>query len=249
MNNPVLSTEEYCGDVAHYQGVRNSKNSIIIIGRDNVSKDTILIQNLIDSLHQKDWLIVWYEHRGAIVAKWLIEKSDKILGDYKSNLWLVKITKTLVLLTHPWKWDYFLDMAFKNTWIISYRAKKLAMFIRNLGLDKNVFIVARSAGGRVASLVENESTVRKIVSMAYPFKHPQKPEESMRTKPLATLKKPFLIFQGEHDEYGGREVLEKYPFSPQVRIEFLNTDHDFHLDDTTWNNVIIKMKEFFNLQN
>ncbi len=241
-----FSIESNHGDIAHYQGVRDSKNVIIIIGRDNVTKDTVLIKNLIDSLNQKDWLVIWYEHQGAILAKWLIEKTDNILGDHKSNLLLVKITKTFVLLTHPWKWNYFIDMLFKNTWVISYRAKKLARFIHDLGPDKNVYIIARSAGGRVASLVEHEPTVRKSVCMAYPFKNPKNNEEPMRTKPLASLKKPFLIFQGERDEYGGRDVLKKYSFSPHVHIEFVDTDHDFILDDHTWNNIIMQIREFFN---
>lgn len=97
--------------------------------------------------------------------------------------------------------------------------------------DSKIIVLARSSGGRISSLVADEVGIDQIVCLGYPFKHPEKSEEVERYLHLKNTKTPMLIFQGIHDEYGGLDILQKYSFSPAVKIEFLDTDHDFKISE------------------
>jgi predicted alpha/beta-hydrolase family hydrolase len=116
--------------------------------------------------------------------------------------------------------------------------------MRSFSKDQNIFIISRSSGGRVASLIEDEPIIKKIICLSYPFKHPEKDEEPLRTKHLEYIQKPLLIIQGYKDAYGGKEVLEKYRLSPSISLSFLDTDHEFRLSESEWKDTVKKIKEF-----
>jgi hypothetical protein len=52
--------------------------------------------------------------------------------------------------------------------------------------------------------------------------------------------KPFFIFQGVRDDYGGTDVREKYKLPKNVELSFFETDHGF-MDISTGE--AIRMKE------
>jgi uncharacterized protein len=91
----------------------------------------------------------------------------------------------------------------------------------------DVFIGGKSMGGRMASMVADELSVRGLVCLGYPF-HPPGAPEKLRTKHLETLKTPALILQGERDPFGPREEVTRYKLSKSIRIEWLEDgDHSF----------------------
>ncbi|MGB0629585.1 MAG: alpha/beta family hydrolase [Alphaproteobacteria bacterium] len=94
-----------------------------------------------------------------------------------------------------------------------------------LGPD-NLIIGGKSMGGRIASMVADESGVSGLVCLGYPFHPPGKPEK-LRTEHLAALKTPALILQGERDPFGRREEVVGYELAPSIRVEYLpDGDHD-----------------------
>jgi len=97
--------------------------------------------------------------------------------------------------------------------------------VRQTGND--VFIGGKSMGGRMASMVADELSVRGLVCLGYPFHPPGAPEKT-RTKHLEKLKTKTLIVQGERDPFGTRDDVAKYELSKSIHIEWLaDGDHSF----------------------
>ena len=85
----------------------------------------------------------------------------------------------------------------------------------------------KSFGGRMASLIADEIGARGLICLGYPFHAPGKPGEP-RVAHLAGLRTPGLILQGEHDPFGGREVVSGYRLSAAIALHWLTDgDHDF----------------------
>lgn len=84
----------------------------------------------------------------------------------------------------------------------------------------------KSMGGRMASLVAEESAVRGLVCLGYPFHPPGRPER-LRTAHLEALRCPTLIVQGTRDPFGTAEEVAGYALSPAIRIHWIaDGDHD-----------------------
>jgi len=99
--------------------------------------------------------------------------------------------------------------------------------ISELGGAERLVIGGKSMGGRMASLVADETGVRGLVCLGYPFHPPGQPEKT-RTAHLAALRTPALIVQGTRDTLGSREDVAGYELSPQIRIVWLEDgDHSF----------------------
>jgi len=64
-------------------------------------------------------------------------------------------------------------------------------------------IGGKSMGGRIASMVADESGVRALVCLGYPF-HPQGNSEKLRVAHLTALRTPTLIVQGTRDPFRDR---------------------------------------------
>ena len=85
------------------------------------------------------------------------------------------------------------------------RAPVLDAFYRSvletLGSPERLVIGGKSMGGRVASRIADDSGVRGLVCLGYPFHPPRKPEK-LRTAHLVGLRCPTLILQGTRDPFG-----------------------------------------------
>ena len=80
-------------------------------------------------------------------------------------------------------------------------------------------------GGRMASMVADESSVRGLVCFGYPF-HPPGNHERLRTAHLERLSTPALIIQGERDPFGTREDVARYNLSASITIQWIEDgDH------------------------
>ncbi|MBU2895777.1 alpha/beta fold hydrolase [Vibrio hepatarius] len=93
--------------------------------------------------------------------------------------------------------------------------------------DKRIIIGGKSMGGRMASLLSQDSKVAGIACLGFPFHPPGKPE-NYKGEHLATLEKECLILQGERDTFGKREECHDFELSNKVRVEFIpDGDHSF----------------------
>jgi uncharacterized protein len=96
--------------------------------------------------------------------------------------------------------------------------------IKKLG-PKGLVIGGKSMGGRIASLVADESGVAGLVCLGYPF-HPIGKPDKLRVEHLKTIKTPTLILQGERDLFGTREEVARFKLSRAVRIVWMKDgDH------------------------
>jgi predicted alpha/beta-hydrolase family hydrolase len=99
--------------------------------------------------------------------------------------------------------------------------------IAELGGGPRVVIGGKSLGGRIASMVADETRARGLVCLGYPFHPPGQPDK-LRTAHLGALQTPALIIQGERDAFGGREEITRYGLAPAIRIEWMpDGDHSW----------------------
>ena len=99
--------------------------------------------------------------------------------------------------------------------------------IQSLGGGRQLVIGGKSLGGRIASMVADETQVCGLVCLGYPF-HPPGKAPGARLKHLKSLRTPALVVQGTRDNFGSRSDVEKYELSQQIRIAWIEDgDHSF----------------------
>jgi predicted alpha/beta-hydrolase family hydrolase len=99
--------------------------------------------------------------------------------------------------------------------------------IAELGGGARLVIGGKSMGGRIASYVADQAAVRGLLCLGYPF-HPPGDPQRLRTAHLRDLRTRTLIVQGTRDPFGGRDEVAGYPFSPAIRLLWLEDgDHSF----------------------
>lgn len=98
--------------------------------------------------------------------------------------------------------------------------------VAELGPDRLV-IGGKSLGGRIASMIADESGVRGLVCLSYPFHPPQAPEK-LRVAHLRTLATPTLVIQGTRDPFGLPVEIMSYNLPEAVELYYLEDgDHSF----------------------
>ena len=99
--------------------------------------------------------------------------------------------------------------------------------IAQLGGGARLVIGGKSLGGRIASLVADETGARGLVCLGYPFHPPGRPER-LRTAHLQDLRTPALLVQGTRDPFGSREEVRGYRLSRCIRLAWIEEgDHSF----------------------
>jgi predicted alpha/beta-hydrolase family hydrolase len=98
--------------------------------------------------------------------------------------------------------------------------------IERLGAER-LLIGGKSLGGRIASMVADNSGVRGVVCLGYPF-HPPGNAAKLRTAHLERLTTPALILQGTRDPFGKPDEVGSYALSATIRIHWIEDgDHSF----------------------
>ena len=176
--------------------------------------------------------MVWFESRIMQIARWRDAQLERLLGG-RLLTWCQShgvmgkhvrhLINALILMMRPDMWSY-LSKRFVDPNMLS--ARDLRQFLHQYH-HRSVHLLAHSAGGIVSSLVANEPAIASMVCFGYPFKHPQKQEEAVRTAHLSAVCKPFLIFQGDQDEYGTSHDARRYPLSASTVVKSIHSDHDY----------------------
>lgn len=105
---------------------------------------------------------------------------------------------------------------------------RLSRFVRQYGVGQ-VIVLAHSAGGVLGASIAGEPAISRLIGFGYPFRHPQRGDEAYRTRHLATLAKPFLIIQGDRDDYGDADAARRYRLSPHITLWRVDADHGYDL--------------------
>ena len=99
--------------------------------------------------------------------------------------------------------------------------------INTLGASRLV-IGGKSMGGRIASMVADETGVCGLVCLGYPFHAPGRPENLDRLAHLVHLKTPSLFCQGTRDTLGKSDDVKGYTLSKAITLHWLEDgDHGF----------------------
>jgi len=97
--------------------------------------------------------------------------------------------------------------------------------IDKIGADKLV-IGGKSMGGRIASMIADEASVRGLLCLSYPFYGAGRAAKP-RIEHLKPLKTKTLICQGKRDPMGNYETISKLKLSPAIKIHWAEDgDHD-----------------------
>ena len=88
-------------------------------------------------------------------------------------------------------------------------------------------IGGKSMGGRIASMIADETDVAGLVCLSYPF-HPTGKPAQTRIEHLRAIKTSTLILQGTRDPFGRRDEVAEYPLATSVHLHWLEDgDHSF----------------------
>ncbi|KLN62067.1 alpha/beta hydrolase [Kiloniella spongiae] len=93
--------------------------------------------------------------------------------------------------------------------------------------QRPLYIMGKSLGGRMASMIADETTVTGTICLGYPFHPPGKPEKT-RTAHLENKKTPCLIVQGTRDPFGKPDEVEHYLLSDKIKL-YWSEDGDHNL--------------------
>lgn len=97
--------------------------------------------------------------------------------------------------------------------------------ISELGASRLV-IGGKSMGGRMATMIADESKVRGLLCLGYPFYGAGRADKP-RTAHLETLRTPTLICQGKRDPMGNHEIVSGLKLSKSIKINWAEDgDHD-----------------------
>lgn len=231
-------------------GSLDSSDLIVVVGRNNYKKTSASLDALLHDLHSAGYSICWFEPRHRQVARWRDRRFARLLNG-RLSAWCKKhpllgrhlrqLTKTFILLVRPDKWIYFSKYF--------YHANRLAagdlheLLVRLPSGRAHLF--THSAGGIVASQIASTPAIASIVCFGYPFKHPDHDEEPIRTMHLPAVSKPFLIFQGDRDEYGTAQDARRYRLSGSTIVESVASGHGYgRLEPAEYHRCLRLLKDF-----
>jgi pimeloyl-ACP methyl ester carboxylesterase len=223
-----------------------NKQIILLVGRENLEKDSHLFTDVFDHLRTLPYSI-FYDPNDVI--RHLVQHSffTYVPKFIRQAAWLRKIVRTTVIAFVFFKQGLFSSSYIKafrtNPNDINLRMIALASQLKKFPVNTKITLIGRSAGAILATKVSLEFPIQQIICLGYPFKHPEKAEETYRFEHLVDVNTPTLIIQGERDAYGGREILEKYPMNTSIQIIFEDLDHDFTLTEETRLRLIKLIKE------
>lgn len=100
--------------------------------------------------------------------------------------------------------------------------------IATLRDGRPVVIGGKSMGGRMATMIADETEVAGVVCFGYPFHPPGRPGTA-RVAHLRDIRTPVLVLQGTRDSLGSREDVAAYALSPALRLHWLE-DGDHSLE-------------------
>lgn len=125
---------------------------------------------------------------------------------------------------------------------------KLAMLdraVRACDPRHDVFLLGRSAGARVVTLLADRAEVSAVASLCYPFRPQGSLLEPERFSHLATLATPTLLLQGAQDPYGGIELTENYRLSEAIRLRIAPGNHEIRFAASENAYLLRKVRDFF----
>lgn len=124
------------------------------------------------------------------------------------------------------------------------RAAHFESYLATQGPGRDIVLIGRSSGGRLASWYASRHPVAAVICLAYPFRNPAIGVQPERYLHLADLRVPTLICQGFQDVYGGSNIFSDYALSTSVRVHLLHAAHEFNIGPDAWDTLGRVILEF-----
>ena len=219
----------------------------LLIGREHLEKDSYLYTNILSEIKgiQFDVFNDSYSYFRRRVYPYFTRVIPRLIRKNPiARSFYFQIEKQFYsIILNPN--DYKMHIAFqKNPNDISLRVEKLAKRLNKIPIDTEITLIGRSAGAIVATMVSLQHPIHKIISLGYPFKHPDFEEEAYRHEHLKKVNTPMLIIQGLQDVYGGKEIENKYKFNSNTTIVFEDINHDFELTEENRIRILSNIEQF-----
>lgn len=220
---------------------------ILLIGREHLEKDSYLYTDILSEIKGIQFDVFndsysyfrrrVYPYIGKVIPRFI--RKQPIIR----SLYLQIEEQIYSIILNPM--DYKMHVAFqKNPNDIFLRIEKLARRLNKIPRDTEITLIGRSAGAIVATMVSLQHPIHKIISLGYPFKHPDFEEEAFRHEHLLQVNTPMLIIQGLQDVYGGQEIEKKYNFNSNTTIVFEDINHDFELTEENRIRILKNIEQF-----
>ena len=220
---------------------------ILLIGREHLEKDSYLYTDILSEIKGIQFDVFndsysyfrrrVYPYIGKVIPRFI--RKQPIIR----SLYLQIEEQIYSIILNPK--DYKMHVAFqKNPNDIFLRIEKLARRLNKIPRDTEITLIGRSAGAIVATMVSLQHPIHKIISLGYPFKHPDFEEEAFRHEHLLQVNTPMLIIQGLQDVYGGQEIEKKYNFNSNTIIVFEDINHDFELTEENRIRILKNIEQF-----
>jgi hypothetical protein len=220
---------------------------ILLIGREHLEKDSYLYTDILSEIKGIQFDVFndsysyfrrrVYPYIGKVIPRFI--RKQPIIR----SLYLQIEEQIYSIILNPK--DYKMHVAFqKNPNDIFLRIEKLARRLNKIPRDTEITLIGRSAGAIVATMVSLQHPIHKIISLGYPFKHPDFEEEAFRHEHLLQVNTPMLIIQGLQDVYGGQEIEKKYNFNSNTTIVFEDINHDFELTEENRIRILKNIEQF-----
>ncbi|MBZ8139434.1 hypothetical protein CLD22_05890 [Rubrivivax gelatinosus] len=204
-----------------------ARTVLLIVGRNNWKRGSSTLTRVVGELGRAGMPVLRYESRTGRTQRWLEDRAEQVMAALPAGLaagrLLPRLVKAALLLSRPDRWDYVITRRQERH---HTAAPALRRFIGGLA-GRRVVLLTQSAGGIAGALVESAPPVLCHVCFGYPFQHPQRPPEAHRTAPLARIGKPFLIVQGDRDEYGTADEARRYRLSSAITVVSVADDHQY----------------------
>ncbi|MFK8250550.1 alpha/beta family hydrolase [Ancylobacter terrae] len=209
---------------------------ILVIGRRNVGRNSALINRVLADLHGAGAAIYELEWRKTRVVRQMdadvgrlsaAELFRRCPAGTRSGRLLRRLLTLGLLARHPSWWPYYLHERSSSN---ALTARMLTALLRDFPPGR-VCLLSHSLGGIVASMAQSAPAVSRLICFGYPFRHPARGEEPVRTRHLAGVTKPFLILQGERDPYGNAAAAGRYALSSTIRVLPVDADHDYGMPE------------------
>ena len=219
----------------------------LLIGREHLEKDSYLYTNILSEIKgiQFDVFNDSYSYFRRRVYPYFTKAIPRLIrkNPIVRSLYFQIEKQFYSIILNPN--DYKMHIAFqKNPNDISLRVEKLAKRLNKIPIDTEITLIGRSAGAIVATMVSLQHPIHKIISLGYPFKHPDFEEEAYRHEHLKKVNTPMLIIQGLQDVYGGKEIENKYKFNSNTTIVFEDINHDFELTEENRIRILSNIEQF-----
>lgn len=209
---------------------------IVVVGRSNFAKSSRSLEQMVQDLRSQGFYVHSFESQKSQRAQRVNSWFNALLSGHVAAFcsqqgWqgkcLQKIVKGFWRLAHPSTWDVARLRGLTNNERAAQDLRKLLRDWQQRWPTRCVHVFAHSAGGIVASWVAAEPNVCGLVCFGYPFRHPHMPPEPYRTVHLHDTPKPFLIIQGDRDEYGSAQYASQFALSDTIRVRGIPSDHDY----------------------